>query len=77
MSHDDRAQATSVRDLVVTRMFHAPVDRVWQAWTDPEQVMRWWGPAGFSASLARIDFREGGTSLVGMRSADGHELFNT
>jgi len=29
------------RDLVVTRVFDAPVERVWKAWTDPEQVMRW------------------------------------
>jgi uncharacterized protein YndB with AHSA1/START domain len=35
------------------------------------------GSGGFTASLASIDFREGGTSLVGMRSADGHEMFNT
>jgi uncharacterized protein YndB with AHSA1/START domain len=35
------------RDLVVTRAFNAPVKQVWKAWSDPELVMRWWGPAGF------------------------------
>jgi uncharacterized protein YndB with AHSA1/START domain len=65
------------RDLVVTRVFDAPVDLVWQAWTDPERVMRWWGPAGFTTPVARMDVREGGTSLVCMRSPAGQDLYNT
>ena len=58
------------RDLVVTRIFDAPVEMVWKAWTDPEVVMQWWGPTGFTSPLARIDFREGGTSLVCMRAPE-------
>jgi len=54
------------RDLVVTRVFEAPVERVWQAWLDPALVRQWWGPDGFTCPLAEIDFREGGTSLVCM-----------
>jgi uncharacterized protein YndB with AHSA1/START domain len=65
------------RDLVVTRVFEAPVEQVWQAWTEPEHVMRWWGPMGFTSPVARMDVREGGTSLVCMRSPDGHDLYNT
>ena len=68
---------TKKRDLVVTRLFEAPPERVWKAWTDPEQVMRWWGPTGFTAPVARIDFREGGTSLVCMRSPEGQDLYTT
>jgi len=34
------------RDLVVTRVFNAPVAQVWRAWSDPAPVMRWWGPTG-------------------------------
>jgi uncharacterized protein YndB with AHSA1/START domain len=47
------------RDLVVIRVFDAPVEQVWKAWTDPRQVMRWWGPKGFASPLAKMDFREG------------------
>ena len=65
------------RDLVVTRVVAAPVGQVWQAWTDPELVRRWWGPTGFTCPLARIDLREGGTSLVAMRSPAGQDLYNT
>ena len=68
------------RDLVVTRAFDAPVKQVWKAWSDPELVMRWWGPTGFSCPVARMDFREGGTSLVCMRAPKefgGRDMFNT
>jgi uncharacterized protein YndB with AHSA1/START domain len=56
------------RDLVVTHILGAPVEQVWQAWSDPDLVMRWWGPHGFVAPLAKMDFRVGGTSLVCMNS---------
>ena len=65
------------RDLVVTRVVDAPVGQVWRAWTDPEQVRRWWGPTGFTCPLARMEVREGGTSLVAMRSPQGLDLYNT
>jgi len=68
------------RDLVVTRVFAAPVDLVWKAWTDPEYVMRWWGPDHFTSPSAKIDFREGGTSLVCMRAPEdfgGQDIYST
>jgi len=40
------------RDLVVTRVFDAPVKQVWNAWSDPEHVKRWWGPDGFTYPAA-------------------------
>ncbi len=55
-------------NMVVTRVFDASVEQVWKAWSDSGQVMRWWGPTGFTAPVARMDFREGGTSLVCMRA---------
>ena len=65
------------KDLVITRVFEAPVDRVWKAWSDGNDVMRWWGPRVFTSPMARMDFREGGSSLVCMRSPDGHDMYNT
>lgn len=56
------------RDLVITRLFDASIERVWKAWTDPEQVMRWWGPTGFTSPSCKIDFREGGKFLFHMRA---------
>ncbi|MGH3089917.1 MAG: SRPBCC family protein [Gammaproteobacteria bacterium] len=73
----DTAESSARKNLVVTRVFDAPVEEVWRAWTNPEYVMRWWGPTGFTCPLARMDFREGGTSLVCMRSPEGQDLYNT
>jgi uncharacterized protein YndB with AHSA1/START domain len=65
------------RDLVITRVIDAPVDQVWNAWVDPDLVMQWWGPDGFTAPLAKMDVREGGTSLVSMSSPDFGEHYST
>jgi uncharacterized protein YndB with AHSA1/START domain len=67
-------------DNVITRVLDAPVEAVWQAWVDPDVVMQWWGPGLFTGILAKMDVREGGTSLVGMRAPDdfgGQDYYNT
>ena len=56
------------KQIEVTKIFNAPIDMVWKVWTDPELVKRWWGPKHFSSPFAKIDFREGGTSLVSMKA---------
>jgi uncharacterized protein YndB with AHSA1/START domain len=65
------------KDVVVTRVFDAPTELVWNAWSDPDHVMRWWGPIGFTSPTCQMDFRVGGTSLVCMRSPEGHDLYLT
>lgn len=77
MPENNTPKRAEKKDLVVTRIFDAPLERVWKAWTDPEQVMRWWGPNGFTAPVAKIDFREGGTSLVCMRSPEYGDQYST
>ena len=67
-------------DVVVTRIFDAPVEQVWRAWSESERVMRWWGPTGFTSPMAKMDFRVGGKSLVCMRAPKefgGKDMFNT
>jgi len=56
------------KQIEVTRTFNAPVEMVWKVWTDPELVKRWWGPKHFISPVAKIDFREGGVSLVSMKA---------
>lgn len=65
------------REVVITRVFDAPRERVFKAWTDPEQVKRWWGPKNFTSPVCRIDLRVGGKYLFCMRSADGQEFWST
>jgi uncharacterized protein YndB with AHSA1/START domain len=65
------------RDLVITRVFDAPREMVWKAWTEPEQLMRWWGPKSFTSPICKIDLRVGGKYLFCMRSPDGQDYYNT
>ena len=64
----DTTDNVEKRDLVITRLFDAPIEQVWKAWTEPEYVMRWWGPTGFTSPSCKIDFREGGKFVFHMRA---------
>lgn len=68
---------TSAGMLVINRIFNAPREIVWKAWTDPEQVGRWWGPKGFTSPVNRIDLRPGGRYLSSMRSPEGKVFWST
>ena len=57
-------------ELVVTRIIDAPLELVWQAWTEPERVVRWWGPKDYTAPFCKIDLREGGKYIFCMRAPD-------
>src|SRR5688572_26783743 len=73
-------QAGQTRRMVMTRRFEAPPEKVWKAWTDGEQVKRWWGPTGFTCPVAEMDVRAGGASLVCMRAPahfGGQDMYNT
>ena len=55
--------------LVIKRTFHAPLEKVWKAWNDPEEAKQWWGPKNFTAPVMTIDFRVGGKYLNCMRGS--------
>jgi len=57
------------KELSITRIFDAPRDNVWKAWSDPELFKRWWGPKDFTAPHISIDFRPGGKYVYCMRGA--------
>jgi uncharacterized protein YndB with AHSA1/START domain len=59
---DDNAQDA----VVIERSFDAPVDLIWQMWTDPEHFKAWYGPDGAAIPVAKMDVRVGGTRLVRM-----------
>ncbi len=56
------------KQIEVTKIFNAPIDMVWKVWTDPELVKRWWGPKYFISPMAKINFQEGGNSIVSMKA---------
>lgn len=63
--------------LLITRVFDAPRERVWQAWTDPALANQWEGPAGFTVPAAEMDVRVGGKYLLAMRSPEGQDVWST
>ena len=62
-----------MNDIVITKIIDAPREKVWEAWTTPELVEKWWGPEGFTAPSAKIDLKEGGKYVYAMKGPDGTE----
>jgi uncharacterized protein YndB with AHSA1/START domain len=60
-------------DFAIERTLEAPVNLVWQMWTEPEHFKAWYGPSGASIPVAKMDVRVGGTRLVcmEMQTPDG------
>ena len=63
--------AATDRDFVVTRTFDAPRERVFAAWTEPEQMAQWWGPQGCTVPVCEMDVRPGGRIHIVIRSPQG------
>jgi len=59
--------------VAITRVFDAPREVVWKAWTDCERLTRWWGPKDFTTPHCKIDLRQGGVFQNCMRSAEGRD----
>lgn len=68
---------TETREMVIHRVFQAPVELVWKAFSNPEHLKRWWGPKGFTSPACTIDFRVGGKYHFCMRSPEGQDIWTT
>jgi uncharacterized protein YndB with AHSA1/START domain len=64
-------------ELGFIRIFDAPVERVWRAWSEPEFFKRWWGPEGYTSHDNIIEFRVGGKFLWNTRSPQGKDIYYT
>lgn len=62
-------------EFVISRIFNAPRKRVWSAWTEREQLMRWFGPQGCTLSHATLDLKVGGIFHYAIRMPDGQEMW--
>ena len=69
-------EAVSDREIVSTRVFEAPRETVFRAWTDPDHLARWWGPKGFTNTLQEFDSRPGGIWRFVMHGPDGKAYKN-
>ena len=59
--------------VVIERVFDAPRDAVYRAWTKPDLIAKWWGPEGFSAPRINVDLRVGGKYVNAMHGPKGSE----
>jgi uncharacterized protein YndB with AHSA1/START domain len=67
--------STPSNDFVISRVFEAPRDLLWQCFTDPERMKLWWGPKGFTVIASTMDLRVGGTYHYGMKAPDGTTMW--
>lgn len=67
--------ATTDEDLILRRSFEAPREVVFAAWTEPERLVRWWGPRGFTTPFCTVDLRPGGLFRFCMKSPEGREYW--
>ena len=70
------ATTATDRELVITRRFRAPIELVWEAWTSPAHLEKWWGPAGFTTTTSVFDFTPGGQWVHTMHGPDGTDYPN-
>jgi uncharacterized protein YndB with AHSA1/START domain len=59
------------RELIMERIFDAPRELVFRAYSEPEHLVRWWGPKGWTLPVCKVDFRPGGVWHFCMLSPDG------
>ena len=62
-----------VREISITRIFAAPRDLVWRAWTEADQLAQWFMPHGFTVPACDMDLRPGGKFTMTVRGPDGTE----
>lgn len=55
----------------MTRTFKAPIELIWEVWTNPEHIANWWGPDGFTNTISTMNVREGGEWILTMHGPDG------
>ena len=74
MTISTKSSPISDRELVLTRMIDASPDKLFRAWTEPEQIKKWFAPLPYKVTFAETDVRPGGSSLIVMSGPDGVEF---
>lgn len=64
------------RELLLSRTLNAPIELVWEMWTDPEHIANWWGPNGFTNTISKMEVRPGGEWDLVMHGPDGTDYKN-
>ncbi|HEX4794974.1 MAG TPA: SRPBCC family protein [Humisphaera sp.] len=75
-SNGAKASNTADREIVATRIFDAPRELVFDMWTDPKHIARWWGPSGFRLTIHEMNVKPGGEWRFIMHGPDGRDYQN-
>jgi uncharacterized protein YndB with AHSA1/START domain len=67
----------TTREINISRIFDAPREKVWRAWTNPKDLKMWWGAETYTTPYFTIDLRVGGKYLYCMRSSSGDDIWGT
>lgn len=62
-------------EFVITRVFEAPRELVWKAWSEPERLTQWWGPKGFNIQVHQLELRPGGLFHYSMQIPNGGTMW--
>jgi len=68
--------STNDRELLILRTLDAPIELVWEAWTTPDHIAKWWGPDGFTNTITEMDVIPGGEWNLTMHGPDGTDYKN-
>jgi uncharacterized protein YndB with AHSA1/START domain len=74
---NQEATTSMYKTVFITRVLHASVRKAWEAWAEPEQFKKWWGPKDYTCPSASIDFKVGGRYLAAMKGPDEKEVWST
>jgi len=64
------------RTLEIERTFDAPIELVWEVWTNPDHIKNWWGPNDFKNSISKMEVKPGGEWNLIMHGPDGTDYTN-
>ena len=76
MQNVSKETNTADRELRISRVLNAPIELVWEVWTDPKHLKHWWGPNGFTNTITKMDVRENGEWNLVMHGPDGKDYKN-
>lgn len=72
----DNTNNTADRELRISRLLNAPIELVWEVWTNPEHIKNWWGPNGFTNTISIMELQPGGAWNLTMHGPDGTNYRN-
>lgn len=76
IAESNNARLVGDREISATRIFDAPRELVWKLWTDPKNIVQWWGPNGFTTTIHEMDVKPKGVWRFVMHGPDGRDYKN-